>query len=126
MSDFHYSEKPETYTHDELLLVKECVELPVLSEKLDLLVSALSDKKDRSAIFFMPKSTFDIFSAFQKNAALCQVQIQDVQDMVQSLDASENSEHKIRLQKKLKILLDYMNLGNSVVPTVVNTEALRA
>ena len=117
--------KPEVYSFDELSFIKKIVEQsdslssenkPVL-EKLNRMLSLIEETKENAAVFFMPEATYAVFSIFQGETAICDFAQKDSQQIIDILNSeNDNSEIKLHILKKLKILNDFFKDGNSAKP----------
>ena len=117
--------KPEVYSFDELSFIKKIVEQsdssssenkPVL-EKLNKMLLSIEETKENTAGFFMPEATYAVFSIFQGETAICDIAQKDSQQIIDILNSeNDNSEIKLHISKKLKILNDFFNDGNSAKP----------
>lgn len=120
--------KPEVYSFDELSFIKKIVEQsdssssenkPVLEKLNKMLLSLLSieETKENTAVFFMPEATYAVFSIFQGETAICDFTQKDSQQIIDILNSeNDNSEIKLHISKKLKILNDFFKDGNSAKP----------
>lgn len=117
--------KPEVYSFDELSFIKKIVEQsdsspsenkPVL-EKLNKMLLSIEETKENTAVFFMPEATYAVFSIFQGETAICDFAQKDSQQIMDILNSeNDNSEIKLHILKKLKILNDFFKDGNSAKP----------
>lgn len=117
--------KPEVYSFDELSFIKKIVEQsdsspsenkPVL-EKLNEMLLSIEETKENTAVFFMPEATYAVFSIFQGETAICDFTQKDSQQIIDILNSeNDNSEIKLHILKKLKILNDFFKDGNSAKP----------
>ena len=117
--------KPEVYSFDELSFIKKIVEQsdsspsenkPVL-EKLNKMLLSIEETKENTAVFFMPEATYAVFSIFQGETAICDFAQKDSQQIIDILNSeNHNSEIKLHILKKLKILNDFFKDGNSAKP----------
>ena len=122
--------KEEAYTYDELdfleenllPLVKDEAQKVTIAKFLSSLKLSLENQKMSSAVFFMPQNTFNIFSLIQGDNSICKINKEDIEALYKVFDLPDEwsgqpvYEH---LQKKLKILNEYLLQGNSVTPTVI-------
>lgn len=122
--------KEEAYTYDELdfleenllPLVKDESQKVTIAKVLNSLKLSLENQKMSSAVFFMPQNTFNIFSLIQGDNSICKINKEDIEALYKVFDLPDEwsgqpvYEH---LQKKLKILNEYLRQGNSVTPTVI-------
>lgn len=124
MDKFLISTKDEMYTFDELNIIYETLDSSksVVKEKLQKILKVLEPNKKSMALFFMPQNTFDIFSMFQGDNSICNIEYDDVQQMFLSCDENKSvcslevTEH---LKKKLKILYEYLKSSNKVKPVII-------
>lgn len=117
--------KLEVYSFDELSFIKKIVEQsdsspsenkPVL-EKLNKMLLSIEETKENTAVFFMPETTYAVFSIFQGETAICDFAQKDSQQIIDILNSeNDNSEIKLHISKKLKILNDFFKDGNSAKP----------
>lgn len=117
--------KPEVYSFDELSFIKKIVEQsdsspsenkPVL-EKLNKMLLSIEETKENTAVFFMPEATYAVFSIFQGETAICDFAQKDSQQIIDILNSeNDNSEIKLHISKKMKILNDFFKDGNSAKP----------
>ena len=117
--------KPEVYSFDELSFIKKIVEQsdsspsenkPVLA-KLNKMLLSIEETKENTAVFFMPEATYAVFSIFQGETAICDFAQKDSQQIIDILNSeNDNSEIKLHISKKLKILNDFFKDGNSAKP----------
>ena len=117
--------KPEVYSFDELSFIKKIVEQSDSSpsenkavlEKLNKMLLSIEETKENTAIFFMPEATYAVFSIFQGETAICDFTQKDSQQIIDILNSeNDNSEIKLHILKKLKILNDFFKDGNSAKP----------
>lgn len=65
----------------------------------------------------MPEATYAVFSIFQGETAICDFTQKDSQQIIDILNSeNDNSEIKLHISKKLKILNDFFKDGNSAKP----------
>lgn len=117
--------KPEVYSFDELSFIKKIVEQsdsspsenkPVL-EKLNKMLLSIEETKENTAVFFMPEATYAVFSIFQGETAICDFTQKDSQQIIDILNSeNDNSEIKLHISKKMKILNEFFKDGNSAKP----------
>lgn len=117
--------KPEVYSFDELSFIKKIVEQsdsspsenkPVL-EKLNKMLLSIEETKENTAVFFMPEATYAVFSIFQGETSICDFAQKDSQQIIDILNSeNDNSEIKLHISKKMKILNDFFKDGNSAKP----------
>lgn len=117
--------KPEVYSFDELSFIKKIVEQSDYSssenkqvlEKLNKMLLSIEETKENTAVFFMPEATYAVFSIFQGETAICDFAQKDSQQIIDILNSeNDNSEIKLHISKKLKILNDFFKDGNSAKP----------
>ena len=117
--------KPEVYSFDELSFIKKIVEQSDSSssenkavlEKLNKMLLSIEETKENTAVFFMPEATYAVFSIFQGETAICDFTQKDSQQIIDILNSeNDNSEIKLHISKKLKILNDFFKDGNSAKP----------
>ena len=117
--------KPEVYSFDELSFIKKIVEQSDSSssenkavlEKLNKMLLSIEETKENTAVFFMPEATYAVFSIFQGKTAICDFTQKDSQQIIDILNSeNDNSEIKLHISKKLKILNDFFKDGNSAKP----------
>ena len=123
--ELYISEKEEAYTYDEILFIKDCNDKKHLEKKLELLAKAVKDNKKTSAIFFMPKASYEISSLFQGDILICEIEKSDTQNLLDSLKWKEASFIQRHVFGKLKTLLEYLQEGNSVYPVVIQADCLK-
>lgn len=124
-AEVYISEKEEVYTYDEILFIKNCNNEERLEKKLELLENAVKDNKKTSAIFFMPKSSYEISSLFQGDILICEIDKSDIQNFFDFLKCKETSFIQRHIFGKLKTLLEYLQEGNSVYPVVIQADCLK-
>ena len=117
--------KSEVYSFDELSFIKKIVEQSDSSssenkavlEKLNKMLLSIEETKENTAVFFMPEATYAVFSIFQGETAICDFAQKDSQQIIDILNSeNDNSEIKLHILKKLKILNDFFKDGNSAKP----------
>lgn len=124
--------KEEAYTYDELALLEEKL-LPLVAdaqktevgELLKSLKVSLENQQNSMAIFFMPQNTFNIFSLIQGDNSICKITKENVQALYDAFDLLENYANEpvySHLQKKLKVLKEYLEQGNAVTPTAITAD----
>lgn len=123
--ELYISEKEEVYTYDEILFIKNCNNEERLEKKLELLAKAVKDNKKTSAIFFMPKASYEISSLFQGDILICEIDKSDIQNFFDFLKCKETSFIQRHIFGKLKTLLEYLQEGNSVYPVVIQADCLK-
>ena len=113
-------QKDEAYSYDELSFIEENI-CPLITDKnqqtavneiLKNLKAAIENKKTSAAIFFMPQTTFNIFSLLQGDNSICKIQKEDIEALNNTFESIDNC-------NQLKILNEYLQEGNSVSPTVI-------
>ena len=122
--------KEEAYTYDELDFLEEML-LPLVGD-IELKLSAgdflrslkesLENQKASSAVFFMPQETFNIFSLIQGDNSICKINKNSINALYKAFDFINDCEkHTIymHLKKKIQLLNEYLEQGNSVTPTVI-------
>lgn len=124
-AEVYISEKEEAYTYDEILFIKNCNDEERLKKKLEHLAKAVKDNKKTSAIFFMPKASYEISSLFQDDILICEIEKSDIQNFFDSLKCKEASFIQRHIFGKLKTLLEYLQEGNSVYPVVIQADCLK-
>ena len=69
----------------------------------------------------MPQTTFNIFSLLQGDNSICKIQKEDIEALNNTFESIDNCNQPIfkHFKKKLKILNEYLQEGNSVSPTVI-------
>ena len=123
-------QKDEAYTYDELSFIEDNIcplisdksQQTVVSEILRSLKARIENHKNSMAIFFMPQNTFDIFSLLQGDNSICKIQKENIEAMYKVFDLIDNCIKQplySHLQKKLKILNEYLQQGNEVSPTAI-------
>ena len=127
--------KEEAYSYDELKILEERL-LPLIADgplqaalqkTLCSLKESLADKKDSMALFFMPQNTFNIFSLIQGDKSICKITQAEVEALYKAFDSIDNYARVpiySHLRKKLQVLNDYLQQGNSVTPTAIAAENL--
>ena len=120
------AEKVEIYTFDELSFLKECEKSPF--SVLEKLIQALKDEKEKCVVFFMPESSFKIFSVFQGDNSITSFSLQDASNLltnVQSFSEKNPLQEKLKahMEKKLSALYDFMQKGNGLVPVKIETDS---
>ncbi len=114
----------------EVEKIESNLENTFLIKKTQLLMSSLFENKNSTAIFFMPKATFDFFSLVQGNTALCEISLDEVKRInfaVKEIDCEDkkNAEFtfmKNRLSKKMDTLQKYLQEGNQVKTVHIQAE----
>ncbi len=125
--------KEEAYSYDELAFLEEKL-LPQLAdknlqnplaEKIKSLMASLQNQKSSMAIFFMPKTSFNIFALIQGDNSVCQITKEEIQALYKAFDfiAGKNPQPiHAHLQKKIKVLKDYLEAGNEVSPVPIQAD----
>lgn len=116
-SSVYICQKPEAYTWHELSFLQESVTSQDLKSKLQNLMDLLKEKTDSSAIFFMPKTSFDIFSFFQAQQNTPQFSNQDfaqIYSQVSLVHQSNPTKMSAHMEQKTKVLADFQNQVNPV------------
>lgn len=108
--------KTEAYSFDELCFLEK------ICKKFQSLKESIEKSKESMAVFFMPQSTYDIFAAFQGNNAICQIAREDIESAIKGLNVLEKSKMSFHLEKKLNVLLDFLNEGNEVQPVAIQAD----
>lgn len=113
------SKKNELYTADELCTIKtalsEATEKSAsLIEKITKMQNSIKDKH-KQALFFMPAQTYNLFSVFQNQNAICDISKNDIKVVISILEKSSLPQ---RLMEKLTVLNDFLQQGNTVHPVV--------
>lgn len=114
----------------EVEKIESNLENTFLIKKTQLLMSSLFENKNSTAIFFMPKATFDFFSLVQGNTALCEISLDEIKRInfaVKEIECEDkkNAEFtfmKNRLSKKMDTLQKYLQEGNLVKPVPIQAE----
>ena len=124
MKEISIIKKDEAYTYDELALVtdeqKEATEKILLSLK-----ASLENQKTSAAVFFMPEKAFNIFSLIQGDNSICKITKENIEALYKAFDFITDCENQPifnHLKKKLKVLNEYLQQGNSVTPTVISAD----
>ena len=122
--------KEEAYTYDELDLLEKKL-LPLLSDEeqtaavgeiLTNLKASLENQKTSMAVFFMPQTTFNIFSLIQGDNSICKIQKENIEALCKAftlIDDLESQPIYEHLHKKIQLLNEYLQQGNAVSPTVI-------
>ena len=119
------SQKDELYTADELFSIKTalcetCGKEENLIEKITKMQNSIRDR-NRQAIFFMPEKTYNLFSIFQGQNAICDIGKNDIKtllDLLERTSLSNKNPQISQIIKKLKILNEFLQQGNVVKPVV--------
>lgn len=122
--------KEEAYTYDELAWLEEKL-LPLVADEmqkrstaevLSSLKTSLENQKTSAAVFFMPQSTFNIFSLIQGDNSICKITKENIEALYKAFDLIEGCENQpifSHFKKKLQLLNEYLLQGNDVTPTVI-------
>ena len=125
--------KEEAYSYDELAWLEEKL-LPMVADKnqkaalaqiLSSLKAGLENQKASMALFFMPQSTFNIFSLIQGDNSICKIEKENIAALFAAfalLKDLAGEEIYFHLQKKIKTLNEYLQQGNQVTPTVIQAD----
>lgn len=140
MSEKRYIlKKEEAYTFHEMCFVRDCLlkekseslqknpQDEKILENLNKLCDSLSEAVTTTAIFFMPKTTYDLFSSFQGQNAVCMVDVNDVESWYAGVEKTSDeisAEWKKHLLPKISVLLNHLKNGNQVVPVVIQADNL--
>lgn len=124
--------KDELYTFDELVLIKQSLEKENQKSGnfadelkiLGLLMEGTGNNPEKTAVFFMPLQTFNIFAMIQGDNSLCSIKTENLEKIFsvfqknekQLLNATEDE--KSLICKKLKVLLEFLRSGNEVKPVI--------
>lgn len=125
------SQKDELYTADELFSIKTalcetCGKEANLIEKITKMQNSIRDR-NRQAIFFMPEKTYNLFSIFQGQNAICDIGKNDIKTLLKLLERTSLSNKNSQISqiiKKLKILNEFLQQGNVVKPVVTAADVL--
>ena len=127
--------KDEAYTYDELSFLAEKV-LPFvealnvrneLEDKLTAFTDSLKDKRDKTALFFMPEASFQMFSLLTGDNSISCININDIKEILTALNLVKDSSlefMKNHLSKKLEVLYKYLEEGNGVKPVPIQADNL--
>lgn len=129
MKEISIIKKDEAYTYDELAFIEERL-LPLVTDEqkeatgeiLLSLKASLENQKTSAAVFFMPENTFNIFSLIQGDNSICKITKENIEALYKAFDFITDCENQPifnHLKKKLKVLNEYLQQGNSVTPTVI-------
>ena len=132
MKEISIIKKDEAYTYDELAFIEERL-LPLVTdeqkeatEKILLsLKASLENQKTSAAVFFMPEKAFNIFSLIQGDNSICKITKENIEALYKAFDFITDCENQPifnHLKKKLKVLNEYLQQGNSVTPTVISAD----
>ena len=132
MKEISIIKKEEAYTYDELAFIEESI-LPLVTdeqkeatEKILLsLKASLENQKTSAAVFFMPENTFNIFSLIQGDNSICKITKENIEALCKAFDLADDLAGKPifnHLKKKLQVLNEYLQQGNSVTPTVISAD----
>lgn len=121
------SKKDEMYSYDEFKVIFSMMQSAnnTVCEKLKMLLTSLEEKKTSMGIFFMPQNTFDIFSIFQGDNSICQIELDDILKMikaVENIQTEYSEEIKNHLNNKLQVLCKYLEEENKVKPVVIQVD----
>ena len=113
------SKKNELYTADELCTIKTALSETTeksasLIEKITKMQNSIKDKH-KQALFFMPAQTYNLFSVFQNQNAICDINKNDIKTVISILGKSSLPQ---RLMEKLNVLNDFLQQDNTVYPVV--------
>ena len=113
------SKKNELYTADELCTIKTALSETTeksasLIEKITKMQNSIKDKH-KQALFFMPAQTYNLFSVFQNQNAICDINENDIKAVISILEKSSLPQ---RLMEKLNVLNDFLQQDNTVYPVV--------
>ncbi len=126
-------QKEEAYSYDELNLLEEKL-LPFITDEtqktstsrfLESLKASLENHKDTMALFFMPQNTFNIFSLIQGDISICKVEKENIEALYNAfslLDDFDKEPVYRHLKKKIQLLNEYLQQGNSVTPTTIQAD----
>ena len=125
------SKKNELYTADELCAIKTALSETTeksasLIEKITKMQNSIRDR-NRQAIFFMPEKTYNLFSIFQGQNAICDIGKNDIKTLLKLLERTSLSNKNSQISqiiKKLKILNEFLQQGNVVKPVVTAADVL--
>ena len=70
----------------------------------------------------MPENTFNIFSLIQGDNSICKITKENIEALYKAFDFITDCENQPifnHLKKKLKVLNEYLQQGNTVTPTVI-------
>lgn len=132
MKEISIIKKDEAYTYDELAFIEERL-LPLVTDEqketaekiLFSLKASLENQKTSAAVFFMPENTFNIFSLIQGDNSICKITKENIEALYKAFDFITDCENQPifnHLKKKLKVLNEYLQQGNSVTPTVISAD----
>ena len=122
--------KEEAYTYDEVSFLEEKL-LPFVKDEeqkraagdvLHSLKKSLENRKNSSAVFFMPQNTFNIFSLIQGDNSICKITKENIEALYKTFDFIDDCDNKPiykHLYKKVQTLNEYLQQGNAVTPTVI-------
>lgn len=129
MEKIQVMNKPEAWSYGELeclgnfLSATETPDSKAVLSKINSMLKVLEDQKDSKAIFLMPQNTFDIFSIFQGNNAVCAICLEDARYLLSLLNSGKTSFPESvakHFSEKLKTLEDFLAAGNGVNPVVIS------
>ena len=139
MGEVFICKKYEAYSYDELALLgealasfgggagdKACAEaLKNLNDKIEALKAALLNNKEGSAVFFMPKTSFDIFFILQAQKPLCNIEKEDMELLHSALNSCDLDEKlKVHLNGKIESLKKFLENGNQVNPVPITVDSM--
>lgn len=122
--DFLICKKEEAYSYDELGFIKQTLQNENC-KKMNLMQNALAEDKENSAVFFMPKESFDIFSMLQGDSSICDFSLEDIEIILDSVKnysgvlGKPQNDYKGTLISKLEVLKKFLSDGNQVKPIVI-------
>ena len=125
-------DKEEAYSYDEISFLEENI-LPFVAETqktslsglLNNLKESIVNHQDSMAVFFMPQETFEVFSMLQGDNSICNIHNEDIAALYlafNSVNDSARNDLYNHLQKKVKILNDYLQQGQKVMPTAIQAD----
>lgn len=127
--------KDEAYTYDELSFLAEKV-LPFVEElndrkeledKLTAFTDSLKAGRDKTALFFMPEASFQMFSLLTGDNSISCININDIKEILTALNLVKDSSlefMKNHLSKKMEVLYKYLEEGNGVKPVPIQADNL--
>lgn len=132
MIEINVQKKEEAYSFDELCFIEKSIENTAsdksdLVKKIHMLSSAIKEDAESKAVFFMPKTTFDIFSMIQGNNSITEINAEEIKICLESVSGYCNQEKsadysevlKNHIVKKLRVLNDFLQTGNLVKPVTI-------
>ena len=122
-------DKEEAYSYDEISFLEENI-LPFVAETQKtslsgLLKESIVNHQDSMAVFFMPQETFEVFAMLQGDNSICNIHNEDIAALClafNSVNDSARNDLYNHLQKKVKILNDYLQQGHNVMPTAIQAD----